>query len=52
MRVYTEQNKGVNEFYKEFGYSRETKAARKLQEYLTKQTEKYLKEMENSISEY
>ena len=52
LRVYTEQNKGVNEFYKEFGYSRETKAARKLQEYLTKQTEKYLKEMENSISEY
>ena len=52
LQFYTEQNKGVNEFYKEFGYSRETKAARKLQEYLTKQTEKYLKEMEKSISEY
>lgn len=49
LRVYTEQNKGVNEFYKEFGYSRETKAARKLQEYLTKQTEKYLKDLENSL---
>lgn len=51
LRVYTEQNKGVNEFYKEFGYSRETKAARKLQEYLTKQTEKYLKELEKSLTE-
>ena len=49
LRVYTEQNKGVNEFYKEFGYSRETKAARKLQEYVTKQTEKYLKDLENSL---
>lgn len=51
LRVYTEQNKGVNEFYKEFGYSRETKAARKLQEYVTKQTEKYLKELEKSLTE-
>ena len=51
LRVYTEQNKGVNEFYKEFGYSRETKAARKLQEYLTKQTEKYLKDLEKSLIE-
>lgn len=51
LRVYTEQNKGVNEFYKEFGYSRETKAARKLQEYVTKQTEKYLKELEKSLME-
>ena len=51
MKFYTEQNKGVNEFYKEFGYSRETKAARKLQEYLTKQTEKYLKDLEKSLIE-
>ena len=51
LRVYTEQNKGVNEFYKEFGYSRETKAARKLQEYVTKQTEKYLKDLEKSLTE-
>ena len=51
LRVYTEQNKGVNEFYKEFGYSRETKPARKLQEYLTKQTEKYLKDLEKSLIE-
>ena len=51
LKFYTEQNKGVNEFYKEFGYSRETKAARKLQEYLTKQTEKYLKDLEKSLIE-
>ena len=51
LKFYTEQNKGVNEFYKEFGYSRETKAARKLQEYVTKQTEKYLKELEKSLTE-
>jgi hypothetical protein len=51
LRVYTEQNKGVNEFYKEFGYSRETKPARKLQEYVTKQTEKYLKDLEKSLIE-
>jgi hypothetical protein len=51
LRVYTEQNKGVNEFYKEFGYSRETKPARKLQEFLTKQTEKYLKDLEKSLIE-
>ena len=51
LKFYTEQNKGVNEFYKEFGYSRETKAARKLQEYVTKQTEKYLKELEKSLME-
>ena len=51
LKFYTEQNKGVNEFYKEFGYSRETKPARKLQEYVTKQTEKYLKELEKSLTE-
>ena len=51
LKFYTEQNKGVDEFYKEFGYSRETKAARKLQEYVTKQTEKYLKDLEKSLIE-
>lgn len=51
LKFYTEQNKGVNEFYKEFGYSRETKPARKLQEFLTKQTEKYLKDLEKSLIE-
>jgi hypothetical protein len=51
LKFYTEQNKGVNEFYKEFGYSRETKPARKLQEYVTKQTEKYLKDLEKSLIE-
>ncbi len=51
LKFYTEQNKGVNEFYKEFGYSRETKPARKLQEFLTKQTEKYLKDLEKSLTE-
>lgn len=49
LQFYTEQNKGINEFYKNFGYSRETKPARKLQDYLTKQTEKYIKEMEKSL---
>ena len=51
LKFYTEQNKGVNEFYKEFGYSCETKPARKLQEFLTKQTEKYLKDLEKSLIE-
>ncbi len=49
LQFYTEQNKGVSEFFKNFGYSREAKPARKLQKYLNEQMEKYIKEMEKSL---
>ena len=49
LKFYNEQNQGVNEFFKHFGYSREAKPARKLQEYLNNQMEKYIKEMEKSL---
>ena len=49
LRFYTEQNKGVSEYFKQFGYSREAKPARKLQKYLNEQMEKYIKEMEKSL---
>jgi hypothetical protein len=49
LKFYNEQNQGLNEFFKNFGYSREAKPARKLQKYLNDQMEKYIKEMENSL---
>lgn len=49
LQFYTEQNKGVSELFKNFGYSREAKPARKLQKYLNEQMEKYIKEMEKSL---
>ena len=49
LQFYTEQNKGVSEFFKNFGYSREAKPTRKLQKYLNEQMEKYIKEMEKSL---
>ena len=49
LKFYNEQNQGLNEYFKSFGYSRETKPARKLQEYLNGQMEKYIKEMEKSL---
>ena len=42
---YTKQNGGIGEFFKSFGYGEHSKPARKLQEYLTKQTEKMLNKM-------
>ena len=51
LEIYTEQNQKVNVFYKNFGYGTSSKPARKLQEYLTKQTEKYLKDLEKSLME-
>ena len=44
-----EQNQGLNEYFKSFGYSREAKPARKLQKYLNDQMEKYIKELEKSL---
>ena len=49
LKFYNEQNNGLNEYFKSFGYSREAKPARKLQEYLNGQMEKYIKEMEASL---
>lgn len=49
LQFYAEQNKGVSEFFKNFGYSREAKPTRKLQKYLNEQMEKYIKEMEKSL---
>ena len=49
LKFYNEQNQGINEFFKGFGYSREAKPARKLQQYLNGQMEKYIKEMEKSL---
>ena len=46
---YNEQNQGVNEFFKNFGYGNSAKPARKLQKYLNDQMEKYIKEMEKSL---
>ncbi|MCR5512247.1 MAG: hypothetical protein K6F43_01615 [Prevotella sp.] len=51
LEIYTEQNQAVNNFYKNFGYGTNAKPARKLQEFLTKQTEKYLKDLEKSLIE-
>lgn len=49
LKFYNEQNQGLNEYFKSFGYSREAKPARKLQKYLNDQMEKYIKEMEKSL---
>ena len=49
LKFYNEQNQGLNEFFKSFGYSREAKPARNLQKYLNNQMEKYIKEMEQSL---
>ena len=47
VKFYTEQNKALNDLYKDSLTN--GPAIRKLHEYVTKQTEKYIKEMENSI---
>jgi hypothetical protein len=47
LQFYTEQNKALNDAFKDS--ITHGKATRKLQEYVTKQTEKYIKEMENSL---
>ena len=49
LKFYNEQNQGLNEYFKGFGYSREAKPARKLQKYLNDQMEKYIKEMEKVL---
>lgn len=47
LQFYTEQNKALNDAFKDS--ITHGKTTRKLQEYVTKQTEKYIKEMENSF---
>ena len=49
LQFITEQNGGISEFFKNFGYGEHSKPARKLQEYLTKTTEKYLSEMTKAM---
>ena len=47
LQFYTEQNKALNDAFKDS--ITHGKTTRKLQEYVTKQTEKYIKEMEKSL---
>ena len=47
LEFYTEQNRALNDLYKDSITN--GKSIRKLHEYVTKQTEKYIKEMENSL---
>ncbi len=47
VQFYTEMNKALNDLYKDSITN--GKSIRKLHEYVTKQTEKYIKEMENSL---
>lgn len=47
LKFYTEQNKALNDAFKDS--ITHGKATRKLQEYVTKQTEKYITEMEKSL---
>jgi hypothetical protein len=47
LEFYTEQNKALNDAYKDS--ITHGKTTRKLHEYVTKQTEKYIKEMEKSL---
>jgi hypothetical protein len=47
LEFYTEQNKALNDLYKDSLTN--GKSIRKVHEYVTKQTEKYLKEMEKSM---
>jgi hypothetical protein len=47
LEFYTEQNKALNDAYNDS--ITHGKTTRKLHEYVTKQTEKYIKEMEKSL---
>ena len=47
LEFYTEQNRALNDLYKDSITN--GKSIRKVHEYVTKQTEKYIKEMENSL---
>ena len=49
LQFFTEQNGGISKFFKDFGYGEHSKPVRKLQEYLTKTTEKYLSEMTKAM---
>ena len=47
LKFYTEQNKALNDVFKDS--ITHGKSTRKLQEYVAKQIEKYIKEMEQSL---
>ena len=49
LQFFTEQYGGISEFFKSFGYGEHSKPARKLQEYLTKTTEKYLNDLAKAM---
>ena len=49
LKFFTEQNGEIGEFFKSFGYGEHSKPARKLQEYLTKTTEKYLNDLAKAM---
>ena len=49
LQFFTKQNGEIGEFFKSFGYGEHSKPARKLQEYLTKTTEKYLNDLAKAI---
>ena len=49
LQFFTEQYGGISEFFKNFGYGEHSKPARKLQEYLTKTTEKYLNDLAKAM---
>jgi hypothetical protein len=46
LKFHTDQNKALSDFYKTYGHY--TKSARKTQQYVNKQLEKYIKEMEKN----
>ena len=46
LKFYTKQNQALSEFYKAYGHY--TKSARKTQQYVNDQLEKYIKEMEKT----
>ena len=47
LKFYTDQNKALSDFYRTYGHY--TKSARKTQQYVNKQLEKYIKEMEKML---
>ena len=49
LQFFTKQNGEIGEFFKSFGYGEHSKPVRKLQEFLTKTTEKYLSEMTKAM---
>ena len=49
LRFYAEQNQGISDFFNSYGAY--TKSARKVQQYVNTQIEKYIKEVEKSLED-